>query len=113
VGDLFFCAQENFGIAVGPGNGYRCRAVRLWTLQRNATARRFYEKHRFALIKKTDGTGDRRPDLTIAHLWHRAKSFGQRNKFLTSRRSPPGKMTPSGRIVTCRRVIPSPSESAL
>ncbi len=37
----------------------------LWTFQRNASARRFYEKHGFVAIKETDGTGnaEREPDV--------------------------------------------------
>ena len=39
--------------------------VKLWTFQRNAGARRFYERNGFAAVEFTDGTGneEREPDV--------------------------------------------------
>jgi GNAT superfamily N-acetyltransferase len=38
--------------------------LRLWVFQRNESARRFYERHGFALVELTDGAGnmEREPD---------------------------------------------------
>jgi putative acetyltransferase len=39
--------------------------LRLWTFQRNAGARRFYERNGFAAVELTDGLGneEREPDV--------------------------------------------------
>jgi GNAT superfamily N-acetyltransferase len=45
------------------------RNLNLWTFQRNATARRFYEKRGFALIKETDGTGNEENEPDALYAW--------------------------------------------
>jgi GNAT superfamily N-acetyltransferase len=42
--------------------------LELWTFQRNTGARRFYERHGFALVERTDGSGnmEREPDARYA-----------------------------------------------
>jgi putative acetyltransferase len=59
-------------VLTGPGRGHRTPEVAqglhdelsLRTFQRNAAARRFYERHGFVLIKETDGLGneEKEPD---------------------------------------------------
>jgi putative acetyltransferase len=73
----------------------KMRSLNLWTFQRNATARRFYEKHRFALIKETDGTGNEENEPDALYTWRSAtcpnhrpleaqgEKFRQRNKFVS------------------------------
>jgi len=48
-----------------------CEKLRLWTFQKNETARRFYSKHGFTVIDETDGThnDEREPDVLFA--WNR------------------------------------------
>ena len=43
---------------------HRPNGLRLWVFQHNAQARRFYERHGFALLHETDGAGneERTPD---------------------------------------------------
>ena len=48
--------------------------LQLWVFQKNAAARRFYERHDFRLEKLTDGSGnmEREPDALYSwHLWTR------------------------------------------
>lgn len=49
----------------------RQRSLRLWTFQRNALARGFYEKRGFAAVAETDGArnGEREPD--VLYEWRR------------------------------------------
>jgi GNAT superfamily N-acetyltransferase len=47
--------------------GSRC--LSLWTFQRNAAARRFYEKHGFILIKVTDGAGNEEKEPDGMYTW--------------------------------------------
>ena len=47
----------------------KMRNLNLWTFQRNATARRFYEKRGFALIKETDGTGNEENEPNALYAW--------------------------------------------
>jgi ribosomal protein S18 acetylase RimI-like enzyme len=46
----------------------RPRGLELWVFQRNDGARRFYERHGFALVRLTDGAGneEREPDALYA-----------------------------------------------
>jgi putative acetyltransferase len=48
----------------------RQRSLRLWTFQRNDSARRFYEKRGFVAIEETDGTrnDEREPDILYEWL---------------------------------------------
>jgi putative acetyltransferase len=45
--------------------------LRLWTFQRNARARRFYEKHGFVAIKETDGSGNEEKEPDVLYAWSR------------------------------------------
>jgi hypothetical protein len=44
----------------------------LWTFQRNAQARRFYEARGFACIEETDGAGNEEKEADARYLWTRA-----------------------------------------
>jgi ribosomal protein S18 acetylase RimI-like enzyme len=41
----------------------------LWTFQRNAAARRFYERHGFATIELTDGAGNEEREPDVRYRW--------------------------------------------
>jgi putative acetyltransferase len=43
--------------------------VRLWLFQKNAGARRFYERHGFRLEKVTDGSGNLEREPDALYLW--------------------------------------------
>jgi len=45
--------------------------LQLWTFQRNAPARRFYEARGFALIQETDGAGNDEKEPDALYLWTR------------------------------------------
>ncbi len=45
--------------------------LRLWTFQRNATARRFYEARGFVLIEETDGRGNEEREPDALYAWRR------------------------------------------
>jgi GNAT superfamily N-acetyltransferase len=45
--------------------------LQLWTFQRNVRARRFYEAHGFALVRKTDGSGNEEKEPDALYLWTR------------------------------------------
>jgi GNAT superfamily N-acetyltransferase len=47
--------------------------LQLWTFQRNAPARRFYEARGFALIQLTDGARNDEKEPDALYLWTRAK----------------------------------------
>jgi GNAT superfamily N-acetyltransferase len=46
--------------------------LQLWTFQRNAPARRFYEARGFALVRETDGAGNEEKEPDALYLWIRA-----------------------------------------
>jgi GNAT superfamily N-acetyltransferase len=46
--------------------------LQLWTFQRNARARRFYEARGFALVEQTDGAGNEEKEPDARYLWTRA-----------------------------------------
>jgi ribosomal protein S18 acetylase RimI-like enzyme len=46
--------------------------LQLWTFQRNAPARRFYEARGFALVEQTDGAGNEEKEPDARYLWTRA-----------------------------------------
>ena len=50
----------------------KMRSLSLWTFQRNANARRFYDKHGFALIKETDGIGNEESEPDALYTWRSA-----------------------------------------
>jgi putative acetyltransferase len=43
----------------------------LWTFQRNAPARRFYEREGFVAIRETDGSGNEEREPDILYEWRR------------------------------------------
>ncbi len=43
----------------------------LWTFQRNATARRFYEARGFVAVEQTDGTANEEKEPDILYHWRR------------------------------------------
>jgi putative acetyltransferase len=45
------------------------RSLDLWTFQRNAPARRFYEAHGFVLVRETDGSGNEEREPDILYRW--------------------------------------------
>ena len=46
-------------------------ALQLWTFQRNAPARRFYERHGFVAVKETDGLGNEEKEPDVLYAWSR------------------------------------------
>ena len=46
--------------------------LQLWTFQRNAQARRFYEARSFVLVEQTDGAGNEEKEPDARYLWTRA-----------------------------------------
>jgi putative acetyltransferase len=45
----------------------------LWTFQRNAPARRFYETHGFVAIRETDGRGNEEREPDVLYRWDRGE----------------------------------------
>jgi GNAT superfamily N-acetyltransferase len=43
--------------------------VSLWTFQRNSNARRIYERHGFALVRETDGSGNEEKEPDVLYAW--------------------------------------------
>lgn len=43
----------------------------LWTFQQNAPARRFYEHHRFVVVKQTDGSDNDEREADVLYRWDR------------------------------------------
>ncbi|MBB4373583.1 GNAT superfamily N-acetyltransferase [Bradyrhizobium sp. cir1] len=48
-----------------------CDRLELWTFQRNALARRFYETRGFALVEQTDGARNEEKEPDVRYLWTR------------------------------------------
>jgi len=48
----------------------RDRGFRLWTFQRNANARRFYERRGFHVVELTDGSGNEEREPDVLYEWH-------------------------------------------
>lgn len=48
-----------------------CDRLELWTFQRNASARRFYEARGFALVEQTDGVRNEEREPDARYLWTR------------------------------------------
>ena len=55
----------------------RERRLSLWTFQRNAGARRFYERHGFTAIELTDGSGNEEREPDVLFRWS-AEARGER-----------------------------------
>lgn len=45
--------------------------LQLWTFQKNALARRFYEKHGFVALRETDGRDNEEGEPDILYRWQR------------------------------------------
>ena len=43
--------------------------LRLWTFQRNALARRFYERRGFKAVRETDGSGNEEREPDVLYEW--------------------------------------------
>ncbi|SOC47391.1 Ribosomal protein S18 acetylase RimI [Blastococcus aggregatus] len=65
----------------GRGIGDRCIALaqerqpaglRLWTFQVNAAAQRFYERHGFVAVERTDGAGNEEREPDVRYAWRPA-----------------------------------------
>ena len=55
--------------------------LRLWTFQRNALARRFYEKHGFTSIEETDGGRNEEKEPDVLYEWlDQGEEMGRRNR---------------------------------
>jgi putative acetyltransferase len=48
----------------------REHGFRLWTFQRNANARRFYECRGFDVVEMTDGAGNEEREPDVLYEWH-------------------------------------------
>lgn len=48
-----------------------CERLELWTFQRNAPARRFYEARGFRLVEETDGERNEKREPDARYLWTR------------------------------------------
>jgi putative acetyltransferase len=46
-------------------------SLMLWTFQRNAPARRFYEKQGFVAVRETDGSRNEEREPDVLYLWQR------------------------------------------
>jgi len=46
----------------------------LWTFQQNLRARRFYERHGFAVVKETDGRDNEEKLPDVLYRWRRAET---------------------------------------
>ena len=46
-------------------------ALHLWTFQRNAAARRFYEAQGFIALRETDGSGNEEREPDVLYRWNR------------------------------------------
>ena len=46
--------------------------LQLWTFQRNARARQFYEARGFVLVEQTDGSSNEENEPDARYLWTRA-----------------------------------------
>ena len=49
-----------------------CERLELWTFQRNARARRFYEARGFALVEQTNGARNEEKEPDARYVWARA-----------------------------------------
>jgi putative acetyltransferase len=47
----------------------RFPSLSLWTFQRNAAARRFYERHGFTLVEATDGSRNMEKEPDVLYRW--------------------------------------------
>ncbi len=71
--DQLYVAPEYWGRGVGTlllghAKALQPSGLQLWTFQSNLGAQRFYERHGFVAVERTDGTGneERAPDVRYA-----------------------------------------------
>jgi GNAT superfamily N-acetyltransferase len=55
----------------------RFPSLSLWTFQRNAAARRFYEGHGFTLVEETDGSRNMEKEPDALYRWPSAPKTGR------------------------------------
>ena len=51
------------------------KELQLWTFQKNAQARRFYEVRGFVAVRETDGTDNEEKEPDILYVWTRSKAI--------------------------------------
>jgi GNAT superfamily N-acetyltransferase len=51
---------------------HACERLELWTFQRNARARRFYEARGFTRVEQSDGARNEEKEPDARYLWTRA-----------------------------------------
>ena len=64
--------DQNRGVGtglLGLSKQRRPRGLRLWVFQRNVRARRFYERHGFALTRVTDGSDNEEREPDALYEW--------------------------------------------
>jgi GNAT superfamily N-acetyltransferase len=68
-------AAQRRGIGTGLLDVAKSKFARLqlWTFQRNAQARRFYEARGFVLVEETDGAGNEEREPDARYLWSRSE----------------------------------------
>jgi len=73
--DHLYLAPDRRGLGIG---GLLLRhamdgrdALMLWAFQRNAPARRFYERHGFRAVEFTDGEGNDEKEPDVRYAWRR------------------------------------------
>jgi GNAT superfamily N-acetyltransferase len=68
-----FVGPDHQGHGIGPALLAKAledgRPKRLWTFQKNARARRFYEDRGFVLVKLTDGSGNEEKEPDALYEW--------------------------------------------
>jgi GNAT superfamily N-acetyltransferase len=78
--DQLYVLPETWGRGVGTGLlqvaknscNNSSESLQLWTFQRNARARRFYEARHFLLVEETDGAGNEAKEPDALYCWTRA-----------------------------------------
>ncbi len=73
--DQIYVLPERQGYGIGASLLAIAKAgeseLSLWTFQRNAPARRFYEKHGFIAVEETDGSRNEEREPDIRYRWRR------------------------------------------
>ena len=73
VAALYIASRRGVGDAMlAHAKHLRPAGLRLWTFQRNAPARRFYEARGFVAIQFTDGATCMERDPDVLYQWHRS-----------------------------------------
>jgi GNAT superfamily N-acetyltransferase len=65
------CQGQGIGTALLQAAQDRQLRLQLWTFQRNAPARRFYEAKGFVLVEQTDGSRNEEREPDARYLWSR------------------------------------------